>query len=70
MARGGSWLDALPLPLLGTRATLNENGFSSSTAVTGTTILSPSSLISPRINLKFVLDLGKQMRLVDSRRLS
>ena len=46
MARGESWLSALPIVLLGIRSTPNESGFSPFTAVTGSTILVPGLLVT------------------------
>lgn len=45
MARKQSWLDSLPVVLLGLRALQNETGFSPATAVTGTSMLCPKPLI-------------------------
>lgn len=46
IARKQSWLDSLPVVLLGLRALPNESGFSPATAVTGTSLLCPRPLIT------------------------
>ena len=47
MARKQSWLEALPVVLLGLRSIPNESGYSPFCAVTGTDLLVPQILIDP-----------------------
>ena len=45
MARKQSWLDALPIVLLGIRNMPNDQGFSPAAAVTGTQLLLPKLIM-------------------------
>ena len=76
MARGGNWLKALPLVLLGLRSIHNENGFSPAVAVTGSSLLLPRPVIedqgSTDVNLtcKEVSELSAEMKKIDFQRMA
>ena len=68
-ARKQNWLDALPVVLLGIRATPNESGYSPYTAVTGSAFLLPRPMIDAQIDDSFtsesIQSLAKEMASLD-----
>jgi len=69
-ARGGDWIQELPLVLLGLRAIPNEDGLSPFTTVTGTSLLLPSLNSTRGTDIEFVKTLSKQMAELDFSTLS
>lgn len=69
MARKQSWIDALPIVLLGIRAAPNDSGYSPFTAVTGSSLLLPRPMISQEsleteeFNNESIKRLSKEMHL-------
>lgn len=63
MARKQSWLEALPVVLLGLRSILIESGYSPFCAVTGTDLLVPEILIdqNPQTDENLSHDLVKKL---------
>ena len=70
-SRKENWLTALPIVLLGIRNTLNENGISPFTAVTGTSLLIPklmvdnNSIDESELNTTEIQELAKEMSKLD-----
>ena len=74
IARKQEWITALPIVLLGLRCIPNSSGFSPFTAVTGSLLLSPQTLIQHdnklQFNNKFIQELSKRMSELDFSRLT
>ena len=65
MARGGNWVDELPIVMLELRSVPNENGISPFSAVTGQAILMPNVTFSGNpltINNEYVENLARKMQ--------
>lgn len=74
MARKQNWLTALPIVLLGLRNIPNEDGYSPSLAVTGTSFLLPRQMLDTETQLEFTSDkvrkLATEMYKLDMQKLS
>ena len=73
MARKQSWLDALPIVLLGIRNMPNDQGFSPAAAVTGTQLLLPKLIMDkedPDLHGDDIRKIAKEMRKLDMALLS
>ena len=67
-ARKQSWLQSLPVVLLGIRAMPNDSGYSSFTAVTGTQLLFPRGAVERvgvPVGQRFIRELAKHMSEID-----
>jgi len=74
IARKQSWLDALPIVLLGIRSIPNESGYSPFTALTGNQPLMPRLIVSaenkPPLTHNEVRNIAHEMSLLDLQKLS
>jgi len=64
-ARGGEWLQQLPIVLLGIRAIPNESGVSPFTAVTGQQLLLPAIQKTKITDAEYIKELSRAMKEVD-----
>ena len=69
-ARGGDWIQELPIILLGLRAIPNESGSSPFTTVTGTSLLLPAVQKGKSTDVGYIKDLARMMKTVDFTTLS